>query len=90
MSTREQRLTLVYALIALADGYVEEVPPIAKWIAQDKDGEWYWYEKEPTLSENEEMWTNVPPNVQRAEGYEYGAVGVGNIPKDYRQEAYEL
>jgi len=30
----------------------EKAPVWAKWLAQDKDGKWFWYEREPFQSDD--------------------------------------
>ena len=31
----------------------EKAPPWANYASMDKDGQWWWYEIEPTLTDNE-------------------------------------
>jgi len=36
----------------------KDAPAWAQWLAQDEDGEWYWYENEPQILAN--MWVASP------------------------------
>jgi hypothetical protein len=47
----------------------KDAPDFARYLAMDRDGEWYWYEEKPTI-ENNELWDAIgahqlarcPPN----------------------------
>jgi len=34
----------------------EQAPEWARWAAQDKNGDWWWYEVEPEIDKDEEIW----------------------------------
>ncbi len=42
----------------------KDAPDWAEWLAQDFDGAWYWYEKQPVLSEFiHGLWSTVESDV---------------------------
>jgi len=59
------------------------VPEWAKWIAQDMNGRWYFYESEPFLAAR--SWSGWLVSCGRA-CYSYQS----NAPKDFKKELYEL
>lgn len=34
----------------------KDAPKWAKWLAQDSDGEWFWYSEEPSLPSHKAGW----------------------------------
>ena len=44
----------------------KNAPAWAKWLAQDADGTWYWYEFRPEPSKSNPTWMRVQGAVLRA------------------------
>lgn len=45
----------------------KNAPPWAKWLAQDGDGTWYWYEFRPEPSTTNPVWMRQQGVVVRAD-----------------------
>ena len=59
-----------------------EIPGWAEWIAQDKDGEWWFYKAEPV--EGIYSWHAGDTRSMQESVY------MGYSPKDWTQECYEI
>ena len=65
-----------------------EVPDWAKWVAQDEDGEWYWYATRPEPSKQQGVWYCPDPEYWCIN--DAGPAFVGNPNKKWMDEVYEV
>lgn len=57
------------------------VPKWARYMAQDSDGEWYWYQHKPRLNSGEKVW--LPQGGESQQAY----IGV---LEDYKNSLHEI
>ena len=65
-----------------------EVPDWAKWVAQDKDGEWYWYATRPEPSKRYGFW--YCPDSEGPCLEDPRPAFTGNPNKKWTSELYEV
>lgn len=58
-----------------------DAPEWAKWLAQDKDGWYSWWNIEPVACDKAECWNQGKP----MEEWEYLDVSVGALAEDWRK-----
>ncbi len=83
---RETSLVIAYAAIALSGAKYTQIPDTARWIAQDRDGLWWWYPQEPALRPNIwGYWTLLDNNVGTN-----APLSIGTPPADFTQAIYKI
>ncbi len=87
---RETSLAIAYAVIALSGGAIEQsIPDTARWIAQDRDGLWWWYEQKPRVDiARYSCW--FPPAKGAKIDDTHGKLGKGISPADFTQALYKI
>ena len=63
-----------------------QIPKEAKWITQDKDGQWFWWNEDTPPRPNKTLWDNE--NAQ--EDYNCGLLAEGAPPENWKEEIYEI
>ncbi len=85
---KEQSLAVAYAVIALSEAQYIKLPVKARWVAQDRDGAWWWYARKPVISVGHAHWR--PSSKDARIDDTHGLLGKGISPADFTQTLYKI
>lgn len=63
----------------------KDAPEWAMWLAQDKDGWWSWWNKQPVPEDRAESWSQGDPMID----WQYLDVSVGDLPDNWKEQLEE-